>query len=329
MFSKLGVIVLSAAVCAASVATGSAGAAETLGVTLPSSTFSSSLTGGGPPNFADTFATPYVASEGGPVVSWKAQFMGGIFPEIPPYAEGPGVAAGIQLKIFRPVSPTVFQVVGAGAVHDPRPILLARLFAYPFFRTEESAIEFFDAGLTLQPGDRIGLTIMSDPFIGRYLYPLIGTGTTPIVLRNVPVGETIDLADIYTGELSLPPAIQVHVGLPVTAIEVDVKPGTFPNSINIGSNGTVPVAILSSASFDAATVDPLSVTLSGARVELRGRGTPMASSQDVNGDGLLDLVIHVSTEALELSDTDTEVVLEGNTFGGAAIRGTDSVRVIA
>jgi hypothetical protein len=54
----------------------------------------------------------------------------------------------------------------------------------------------------------------------------------------------------------------------------------------------------------------------------------MASFEDVNADGLLDLVVHVSTEALGLSDADTEAVLEGQTFDGTSIRGTDSIRVV-
>ena len=55
----------------------------------------------------------------------------------------------------------------------------------------------------------------------------------------------------------------------------------------------------------------------------------MASFQDVNGDGLVDLVVHVSTEALELSESDTQVELKGKTFGGAGIEGRDSARIIA
>lgn len=54
----------------------------------------------------------------------------------------------------------------------------------------------------------------------------------------------------------------------------------------------------------------------------------MSSVEDVDGDGLLDLVVHVSTEALELSETDTEAILEGKTTDGTPIRGTDSVRVV-
>ena len=42
----------------------------------------------------------------------------------------------------------------------------------------------------------------------------------------------------------------------------------------------------------------------------------MASTEDVNGDGLMDQVVHVSIEAFELSDTDTEAVFEGATFAG-------------
>lgn len=113
-----------------------------------------------------------------------------------------------------------------------------------------------------------------------------------------------------------------------TTVAIDVKPGGFPNSINLGSNGTVPVAIFSTATFDALLVDPMTVTLAGAQVKLKGKGTPQSSFEDVNHDGLSDLIVHVSTEALQLTGTDTEAVLEGETVDGMLIRGVDSVRIV-
>ena len=100
------------------------------------------------------------------------------------------------------------------------------------------------------------------------------------------------------------------------------------NSVTLGSNGNVPVAILSTASFDAATIDPASITLENAAVRLRGNGTPMAVLEDVNGDGRLDLLVHVTTQALSLTDGDAEATLTGRTLSGEPIRGSDAVRVI-
>lgn len=111
-------------------------------------------------------------------------------------------------------------------------------------------------------------------------------------------------------------------------VNVDIKPGTQPNSINLGSNGVVPVAILSTVSFDARTVIPSSVTLAGAQVRLKGKATYMASVQDVNQDGRPDLVVHVSTEALQLTATDALAVLEGLTQDGVPIIGADTVRIV-
>lgn len=111
-------------------------------------------------------------------------------------------------------------------------------------------------------------------------------------------------------------------------VRIDIKPGSDPNSINLGSNGNVPVAIFSAADFDATTIDPLTVTLAGAAVKLKGKGTPMSSAEDIDGDGTLDLIVHVDTTALQLSLGDTEAVLEATTYDGMKIRGKDSIRVI-
>ena len=123
-------------------------------------------------------------------------------------------------------------------------------------------------------------------------------------------------------------SILLNAVVTVLAVDIDIKPGSFPNSINLGSGGTVPVAIFSTTTFDATTIDPSTVTLESAPVRLKGKGTPMASFQDKNGDGLTDLVVHVSTEALDLSETDTEAMLEGQTSGGQMIQGSDLVRIV-
>lgn len=112
-----------------------------------------------------------------------------------------------------------------------------------------------------------------------------------------------------------------------TAVNIDVKPGENPNYINLRSEGKTPVAILSTAAFDAGSVNPLSVRVAGAHVNMRRNGTLAASLEDVNGDGLLDLVVHVSTEALQLENP-SQILLEGYTSSGERLWGTDEIIVI-
>jgi len=123
-------------------------------------------------------------------------------------------------------------------------------------------------------------------------------------------------------------ALARYLNPEVITVAIDIKPGTTQNTINLGSGGNVPVAILSSDQFDATAVDPQSVRLAGASIALKGKGTPAAFTDDVNGDGRLDLVVHIETEALQLSDSDTQAVLTADTFDGRAIAGTDSVRIV-
>ena len=179
-----------------------------------------------------------------------------------------------------------------------------------------------------------GVIDNSDPFAGWWDGNRGSFDIGRITNRtDLTFGGLVDELEIYDRALSQPKIQAIFDAGSAgkckgITVQIDIKPGSFPNSINVGSGGNVPVAIFSTASFDATTVDPLSVTLAGADVKLKGKGTPMASTEDVNGDGLLDLVVHVSTEALELMDADTEAVLEGQTFGGIPVNGADTVRVV-
>jgi len=137
------------------------------------------------------------------------------------------------------------------------------------------------------------------------------------------------VADIVpNGSLEAGETITIKVNSFVQ-VTIDIKPGDYPNSINLGSGGVTPVAILSSPGFDATQVDPLTIFLANAKVKLRGKGTPMASKTDVNGDGLLDLLVHVDTSAMSLSDLgDNQATLWGRTYGGIYIQGFDSIKIV-
>ena len=112
-------------------------------------------------------------------------------------------------------------------------------------------------------------------------------------------------------------------------VKIDIKPDSDPNSINLGSHGVVPVAILGSEVFDAATVNPLTVTLSGADVKVKGHSGNAGSLEDVNGDGYSDLVVQVYTENLDLEIGDVDAFLNAYTYTGLTfLTGKDSIRIV-
>jgi hypothetical protein len=109
----------------------------------------------------------------------------------------------------------------------------------------------------------------------------------------------------------------------VISVKIDIKPGSFPNSINPRSKGVMPVAILTTPTFDATTVDP-------ARVLFGATGTQAAPArfafEDVDGDGDTDMMIHFRTQDTGILCGDTSASLTGKTFGGQMIKGSDSIK---
>ncbi|MCH8148088.1 MAG: hypothetical protein IH987_08875 [Planctomycetes bacterium] len=117
--------------------------------------------------------------------------------------------------------------------------------------------------------------------------------------------------------------------IPIITVVIDIKPGSDPNSINLGSHGVVPVAILTTGEFDATTVDPDTINLAGASIALRGNGRRLlASYEDVDDDGDDDLMLHIETENLQLETGATEAILTGKTFDGQDISGMDTIVIV-
>jgi len=54
------------------------------------------------------------------------------------------------------------------------------------------------------------------------------------------------------------------------SVEIDIIPGSAQNAVNLSGAGVIPVAILSSPTFDALQVDPATITLAGANVRMIG-----------------------------------------------------------
>jgi len=138
-----------------------------------------------------------------------------------------------------------------------------------------------------------------------------------------------------------------NVVLEVTAtsvdVDIDIKPGSFPNSFNVNSKGVLPVAILGAADFDVTTVNASTVVLTWPGITLpagaRAEGVPPLrwALEDVNRDGFMDIGLKYSMKAAvpytvtHESPGDLIMTLKGNLkreFGGTPIAGEDTVRII-
>ncbi|MCH7644488.1 MAG: S8 family serine peptidase, partial [Myxococcales bacterium] len=107
----------------------------------------------------------------------------------------------------------------------------------------------------------------------------------------------------------------------VIVAEIDIKPGSDPNSINPSLEGDLPVAILGSDSFDVADVDVTTLAFgpSGASFD-HSQGPHF---EDLNGDGFTDLMSHFRIEETGIEFGDMEACITGETLDGTFIKGCD------
>ena len=121
--------------------------------------------------------------------------------------------------------------------------------------------------------------------------------------------------------------IQPHV----IYIDIDIKPGSYPNSINCkNKQEVITVAVLTTEDFDAMTVDHTTVTFEEAsEIHVDKRGLPIKHVEDVDQDGDIDLVFHFRLRDTKLTCASTIGTLKGLTYDGIPIEGTDSVSMIS
>jgi hypothetical protein len=117
---------------------------------------------------------------------------------------------------------------------------------------------------------------------------------------------------------------------PGPEVRIDVKPGSDENPVNLGARGTIPVAILGSADLDVRAVDVASVQFAGAAPAVDGQGRPRASLEDVDADGIADLVLHFPIAELALRPGEVEAILTGSTLppDAADFVASDRVRAV-
>lgn len=176
------------------------------------------------------------------------------------------------------------------------------------------------------------LSLSTEPF------GVLGASGTPVNDRVTLVGTP--LAEIATDTIVLTDVVGVFEQFSITEITVSGRPAVTPPStvgidilpgeklatISASSNGTIPVAVLSTATFNAVdTVDTATLTFgrTGSERSLKSCGAP----RDVNRDGRKDLICSFNGSAAAFARGDTTGFLRGMTVTGKSFAGTDTIRV--
>jgi PKD repeat protein len=169
-------------------------------------------------------------------------------------------------------------------------------------------------------------------------------GSTSDQSELIEASRQVCTAGEYTVELSVTDkdggegTDQLTLSVPYFAVEILIQPGSDPlTPVNLKRGGTLPVAVLSTPDFDATEIDPSTAVLgdeTGADtpVAQKNNGTWEAYTEDVNGDGLQDLVLMFQMPALvtagDLTETTTELVFRAFMADACThVRGAGAVAV--
>ena len=128
--------------------------------------------------------------------------------------------------------------------------------------------------------------------------------------------------DLYVSEQDLARIWRVRFA---RAARIDLRPGNRHNWIRLGVPSLVGVAIFGAPDLDALEIDLASLALGPAGAPAIGARGP---ARDVDGDGLVDLVVRFRADASGVADGDEEICLRGALLDGRPFRGCDAIQTL-
>jgi len=218
----------------------------------------------------------------------------------------------------------------------------------------QSLVEPSEVNIVLPPGSEAELAkaVKITEDITTDVWGVVTADTGLIVALNPPVEENFDAPGtvVFTEAISVDPAVAVGTTLfatvtfyandypdegteigkqtiSVTKGYLDIKPGSYPNSINTKSNGVIPVALLGTDTFDVRTVEVTSLAFGPSNAQPKHDLTDSEvyeeHIQDVNYDGYEDLVSHYKTKQTGIAAGQVSADLD---YDSATV--SDSINVV-
>ncbi len=156
--------------------------------------------------------------------------------------------------------------------------------------------------------------------------PTVTVGNSPRGVSVSSDGSTVFVVNWFSGNLTAisvttnatrniaPAGILFPVAFgnfvtPITFISVNFD--VVPKTINLKSQGTIPVIIYGSKSVDVHTIDLTTLRLNGVAVKIKPNGEPMANYGSFAGSGYDDVMVHFSTEGIQPGSADAPATLTG------------------
>ena len=111
------------------------------------------------------------------------------------------------------------------------------------------------------------------------------------------------------------------------AMTVDILPGNPDNTIDLGKQRVVTVAIFGSASLNVNDVNPRTLTLEAVTGTLVGKSDKnLCRKQDINDDSHMDLICDVNIIGYRVQPGEIAVVIKVGTYYGQSLRAEGMLR---
>jgi hypothetical protein len=149
---------------------------------------------------------------------------------------------------------------------------------------------------------------------------------TPVVITSLWTVGGADLPGVTVPSsvrsLNIGNYLVRSAGPSTIEVTIDIKPWSLVNPVNPRSRGMTQVAVLGTSSFDV-----LGIEVSSVRFGPAGAAPVFEEPRyvDVDGDGVLDVLLHFRTQATGIECNQTEALLSAATLEGIRIEGRDHI----